>query len=733
MAPSIDDNQKPPSKSPSPLDDNKWTRSFRDILVIDLPKSCKQWSVAPHLIPKPKPAPPPKLEAPPPPPSQTRGFSLRPNRQQLRHRFKLPVAKKQSPLQQPRPAELFENPEPESDEDDYNSEEDEYRRFNRHGYGTPRMGYTENHARTYLSSGNPCLDFFFHVVPNTSTYELIQRLRLAWAHDDLTTLRLVYNLRGIRGLGKSDKQGFYTAAFWLYKNHPETLAYNVKSLATDLGCFKDLLEILYMIIEGPDVRRKQKELHMMNKSAAFSRICTSIRNRYYKNCRDKTSVNKKQKGLSRNVRVANAKKKSEMEKVKASNDREEKKVSMTKKILEKYDYDQDFKCLYDSVTDVFAECLISDLQHLGSCELKKLSLAAKWCPSLDSSYDRALLICESIARKVFPQAAYPEYESIEDSHYAYRVRDRLRKEVLVPLRKALQLPEVYIGANRWDLIPYARVASVAMNFYKEKFLKHDEQRFSKYLKDVESGKTTIAAGARLPHDIISSLDDGDEGRVAELQWKRMVSDMLQNGKLINCMAIADVSGSMSGIPMQVAVALGLLVSELSDTPWKGKLITFSANPQLQIIQGSTLEEKASFVKGMDWGMNTDFQKVFDLILEVAVKGKLKPDNMIKRLFVFSDMEFDQACSGPWETDYQCIVRKFTEKGYGNCIPEIVFWNLRSSLATPVSATEKGVALLSGFSKNLLKIFVDRNGIIDPLTIMQHTISGDEYQKLKVID
>jgi len=25
-----------------------------------------------------------------------------------------------------------------------------------------------------------------------------------------------------------------------------------------------------------------------------------------------------------------------------------------------------------------------------------------------------------------------------------------------------------------------------------------------------------------------------------------------------------------------------------------------------------------------------------------------------------------------------IVRKFTEKGYGNVIPEIVFWNLRDS-------------------------------------------------------
>ncbi|KAI9170159.1 hypothetical protein LWI28_023429 [Acer negundo] len=77
--------------------------------------------------------------------------------------------------------------------------------------------------------------------------------------------------------------------------------------------------------------------------------------------------------------------------------------------------------------------------------------------------------------------------------------------------------------------------------------------------------------------------------------------------------------------------------------------------------------------------------------------------MIKRLFVFSDMEFDNASVNPWETDYQVIVRKYTEKGYGLAVPEIVFWNLRHSRATPVPRKQKGAALLSGFSKNLLEI------------------------------
>ncbi|VVB14474.1 unnamed protein product [Arabis nemorensis] len=210
----------------------------------------------------------------------------------------------------------------------------------------------------------------------------------------------------------------------------------------------------------------------------------------------------------------------------------------------------------------------------------------------------------------------------------------------------------------------------------------------------------------------------------------MVDDLKKKGSFTNCMAISDVSGSMEGEPMEVAVALGLLVSELSQKPWKGKMITFTHKPE---VKGKDLKSKTRFVKNMEWGINTDFQKVFDLILKVAVDGKLKSEDMIKRVFVFSDMEFDQASCSPWETDYKRIVSKYREKGYGGVVPEIVSWNLRDTTSTPVMGRQKGVALVSGFSKNLIKVFLDRDREIDPVMIMEDVISGVEYSKLVVID
>ncbi|KAK9927672.1 hypothetical protein M0R45_024844 [Rubus argutus] len=328
----------------------------------------------------------------------------------------------------------------------------------------PPKGRTENSSATYLSSGDPCLYLFFHIVPDTPSSYINKQLPKSWAHNALTTLKLICNLRGVRGTGKSDKEAFFTAAFWLHTNHPKTLACNLASFA-DFGCFKDLPEILYRLLEGQDIKRSVAAVFNKGKRPRYS-----------------------SRREPREERVVNATERAKSEKEKASVLRKQKFAAMANKAVSRYERDPDYRFLHERVSDVFAECLKSDLENLNSAQLNRISLAAKWCPSLDSSFDRATLLCERIARKVFPRESCPEYDGVLEEHYAYRVRDRLRKEVLVPLRKALELPEVYMGAQKWSSVPYNRVASVAMKLYKETFFKHDIVRFSKYLVDVKAGE-----------------------------------------------------------------------------------------------------------------------------------------------------------------------------------------------------------------------------------------------------
>ncbi|CAL9026367.1 unnamed protein product, partial [Prunus brigantina] len=132
-----------------------------------------------------------------------------------------------------------------------------------------------------------------------------------------------------------------------------------------------------------------------------------------------------------------------------------------------------------------------------------------------------------------------------------------------------------------------------------------------------------------------------------------------------------------------AVALAVMISELSEEPWKGKLMNFSRNPQLHSLQGD-LKAKLEILKDTrQW--KVDLEVVFDSVLEVAVKNDLKPEQMIRRVFVFTSCEdFDKTpgCDGRfycWKMQYEEIQRKFKNKGYGDEVPQIVFWKTNNSM------------------------------------------------------
>ncbi|XP_025811439.1 uncharacterized protein LOC112889163 [Panicum hallii] len=605
----------------------------------------------------------------------------------------------------------------------------------------PNKTRTENGAATYAASGNPCLDLFFQVVPGTPPDRVRGLVEAAWARDPLTALRLVANLRGVRGTGKSDRDGFYAAALWVHGRHPRTLACNVPALA-EFGYLKDFPELLYRLVHGGDVRAVAKA----RADAEKGRRAAKVRLAQLASRRRRRAVElfqappaPRQPTLADYVAAALT----TTRRPKSKRDRKAAAVAAVRKVaklavqsLEMYYGDRAYRFLFDCIADFFADLLASDLKQLApGGKKRKIGLAAKWCPTPGSSFDRSTLLCEAIARRLFPRDSNPNYAGLSEEHYSYQVLHRLRREVLVPLRKVLELPEVYMSAQRWSELPYTRVASVAMRRYKALFKKHDEERFGKYLEDVAAGKAKIAAGALLPHEIAAAAFRGEKDDVSELQWRRMVDDLLKKGSLSNCIAVCDVSGSMSGTPMEVCVALGLLISELSEKPWAGRVITFSQHPEIHMIKGKSLQEKLRFVQRMDWGMTTNFQAVFDRILRTAVDARLPREKMIRTVFVFSDMEFDQASANPWrwETDYEAICRKFRDAGYGDVVPQIVFWNLRDSRSTPVTSTQPGVAMVSGFSKNFVKLFLENDGVVSPEAVMNAAIAGEEYQKLAVFD
>ncbi|EKX42091.1 hypothetical protein GUITHDRAFT_43810, partial [Guillardia theta CCMP2712] len=136
-------------------------------------------------------------------------------------------------------------------------------------------------------------------------------------------------------------------------------------------------------------------------------------------------------------------------------------------------------------------------------------------------------------------------------------------------------------------------------------------------------------------ELLSIVQDVLEAKALESDSKRPV-DL---GKTI---AMSDVSGSMSGTPMFVSIALGILCSEVSHPAYRDLVLTFSERPSWHKLQGCTnIVDKVKSLMRADWGGNTDVYKAMKLILELVRSKGLQPDE-IPNLLIISDMQFDEA-------------------------------------------------------------------------------------------
>ncbi|CAI5465054.1 unnamed protein product [Closterium sp. Yama58-4] len=577
------------------------------------------------------------------------------------------------------------------------------------GASEPERGLTENFAHTYVSSGNACVDFLFHVLPQTERNDAHRRLKAAWAEDPATALRLVMQLRAVRGTGKSDRSSFFHCVTWLYQNHPRTLIQNLW-LVPEFGCFKDLLEIVRLALaeEGVDAKEDGTVAwNGMNEGKKMRKM--RVRKGSMEEGKSVVAKRGMAEQKSREERVAENRRKMAEESERAAVARKEAHARRAAAVAHAYESSERLRAVHNAVAAIFAAALKGDLETMRAFEER-----------------RARKNAEGGGAK-----AETSGEGKKKRKWMGRPAPRLSLAA-----KWAPSPG---KSGRWKRVAYGRVPSVCMKKTRKLFLSHDEARFTEYLEDVKGGEAKIAAGALLPHEVVKTAmkaaeDSGDT--VGELQWKAMVADVRSKGSLGNSMAVCDVSGSMAGTPMEVAVALSLLVSEVSSEPWKNHLITFSATPKIYRVKGETLVERVRRVQRMGWGYNTNFQSVFDLLLSRAKKFQLDPADMVQRLYVFSDMQFDEAgaASGAdWETDHQAIVRRYTAAGYP--VPQIVYWNLRgdaSASSTPVAASEEGVALVSGFSKGMLLAVLEGKEI-SPMIVLEEAIKGKLFELIQVVD
>lgn len=189
--------------------------------------------------------------------------------------------------------------------------------------------------------------------------------------------------------------------------------------------------------------------------------------------------------------------------------------------------------------------------------------------------------------------------------------------------------------------------------------------------------------------------------------------------------------------IDIAISLGLYISERNIGPFKDAFITFSSNPELQYLLGS-LNERYMQLKNSDWGMSTNLESTFKLILDQALKNKVAESEMPTMILILSDMEFNSATSSSgWDSNFESwnpTAQKMIEKMYsdaGYVIPKIVYWNLNAKNNNfPVQFDENGTALVSGFSPSLLKNLLSGKDL-SPVSMMNQVVNSERYDPITV--
>jgi len=336
-----------------------------------------------------------------------------------------------------------------------------------------------------------------------------------------------------------------------------------------------------------------------------------------------------------------------------------------------------------------------------------LSLVAKWAPTENCKDDNKM------------KAAHRLATLLGVTMRNYRV------EYLTPMRTVIDVLERHQSLGTWEKIYLPGVPATAARKQKKAFMKHLPEKYTAYLAAVQAGKSKMNSKGIQPHELVRTyFQYGAVDAAVDAQWKALEDRLAAAGAFDGCTPVCDVSGSMSGVPMEVSIAMGILVSSLSKGRFKNRVITFSAVPQWHAITGETLGEKVRSLSRAAWEMNTDFIAVFKMLLTEATTYGLTPEQMPKKILVFTDMQFDAATdAGRYKAAHAEVVGMYTTAGY--TVPDIVFWNLRDTkVSFPVRKDTPGVALMSGFSAEMLKLLMD-NAPMTPYSMMLRAVSKYE--------
>lgn len=558
----------------------------------------------------------------------------------------------------------------------------------------PQRVINEKGAVAFSTTGKAVADFFVQSVRGLTGPRLAELLTAAWSDDALLTLKAIFQLRDMRGKGKGERKLFRECLQWLAVHYPNTLMLNLQHVA-EYGRWDDLFSLwaltntdtgktIWLMVLKIVTDQVKLDWDILNKNFAKPEACRiSLLAKWLPIEGSKTWPKEMTMSIAKAVH---------------------KSIGRTLKV-------KVTRTTVDTPAVVDAEGIVV--------------LAATTTRGMTLMYKPG------------------EPKTIKAPLVNYR-------NIGAALRAVLDLPEVLMASKRTTELDFNAIAGQAMRRYgktcptkcgDEKckkckaLIRREHDRFAAFLtelaKPADQKDPTITAkvNARtmLPHQITETYmsHSSNADPMLDAMWEGICARVPAEiaGKFF-CMV--DVSGSMEGIPMQVAIALGLLYSTHGKGPFRNSMVTFHESPTFVTLKTTTLYERVQEVKHLPWGGATHIHKAFLLILDAARQANLKQEDLPEYFCILSDMQFD-AADRSWATNLETARREFARAGY--IMPRLILWNLRSTGSFPTSnAVNDYATYMSGFSPDMLDCML-KGEAFNPFTAMTNTLNDPRYDRL----
>jgi hypothetical protein len=391
-----------------------------------------------------------------------------------------------------------------------------------------------------------------------------------------------------------------------------------------------------------------------------------------------------------------------------------------------------------------------------------LSLAGRWVPREKSG--RFGWMYEALACNYFPR--YIETASNDKSKAAAILKAKTEyRKILSALNRKIDTIQIKQCGKIWSEIDFKKVTSVSLSKQRKAFLNVTKkglprfpdlkdrtecaEHFNAHIQKAVSGEVEMKGKRIGLENFTKQAIDLNKNKSApsfetekallNSQWR---DNSTQTGALGDMIAMVDVSGSMSGDPLNAAIALGIRVAEKSKL---GKrVMTFSTTPKWVNLEGD--DDFTSMVQTLqhaDWGMSTNFDAALNMILDAIVEAKMEPEDVEGlTLAIFSDMQMDSADRTNSNTSvlYDRIRSKYEDaglrvKGKPYKPPHILFWNLRSTSGFPTLSSQQNASMMSGFSASMLNLFCEQ-GIeslqaASPWSLFLKSLENERYSIMEI--